>query len=40
LDGCDGVAEDEHRGDDEEDVFEDSGEGHDEGGGLADLWEG
>ena len=37
LKARDGISEDEHRGAYEEDVFEDAAEGHDEGGGSADL---
>lgn len=37
LETGDGVAEDEHRGKDEEDILEDTGQGEDEGRGLANL---
>lgn len=37
LERSDGVMEEYHAGHDEENVFQDTGEGKDEGGGLADL---
>ena len=37
LEGGDGVAEDHHGGNDEEDVLEYTAEGHDKAGGSADL---
>lgn len=36
---CDGVVEDEHRGKDEKDIFEDAGHGEDYGRGLTNLWD-
>ena len=37
LQGCDRSAPNGHRGEDEEDIFEDTAEGHDKGGGFANL---
>lgn len=37
LQRCNGVAEDEHRGHDEENVLEDTAKGENEGGGSANL---
>ena len=37
LQGCDRSAPDGHGGEDEEDVFEDTAESHDEGGRFANL---
>lgn len=37
LEGRDGVAENHHGGDNEEDILQDTAEGHDETGSLADL---
>jgi hypothetical protein len=37
LKGCNGIAEDEHRGNDEENILEDAAKGKNEGRGSADL---